>query len=288
MRTQSLGAGLLAPSPSSLAPFALHRPGTVAEAVDVLAEHPDTLIAAGCTDLVARFREGTSPQRVLSVRRLAELQQVSYTDGVLRLGAGLTHRRGCTNAVVAEAIPGLTAAWARIATVRIRASATLGGNLLARRNRYELSLMFGALHAQLEFADGERRRIDWLWDTDYETPGLLVAVAADTAGLRWFGYDRSMRPLTTVALALHDADGEESVALTAVVGSEYHPPVRLTAVAAGSDLVDPVVAATVAETMAAGLPDAVGDVAGSADYRRHVIGVLVRRLLGRAMEGADS
>lgn len=281
MRAQQLGAGLLAPSQSSLEPFVLHRPTTVPEAVDVLGLYPDATVAAGCTDLVAQCREGRAPERVVSVRRLPGLQRVSAADGTLRIGAGLTHHRGSTDAVLREHLPALAAAWGAIATVRIRYSATLGGNLMARRTRYEMPVILGALGARLEFAasSAAHRPVDWLWESDpWSASGLLTGVVVDTGDLLWFGYERSMRPLTTVAAAVRgDPGGGRTV--TATVGSEYHPPVTLTA---SADTGEPDALTSAAERAARGLPDSVGDGSASAPYRRHLTGVLLRRLLTTA------
>ena len=278
MRAQILGAGLVAPSPSSIDPFVLHRPSTLAEAVELFAEHPDATIVAGCTDLVAQLREGRSPTRVLSVRRLSELKDVTVDDHRLTLGAGLTHAEGAAHPYLRRALRPLAEAWSSIATVRIRYAGTLGGNLMARRTRYEMPILLASLGAALNFAapsgaDGSSRPVEWLWDGEgINGAGILESVTIDTADLAWFGYERSMRPLTTVALALR-VRGDGLVA-TATIGSEQHRPVTVSAPAAEPEL---------ATSLAAGLPDSVADAAGSADYRRHVTAVLVRRLMTRAL-----
>lgn len=278
MRPQALGAGLLAPSPRSARPFELYRPSSLAEATQLLNAHPDVVIAAGCTDLVAQLREGRAPQRLMSVRRLPELQQISHEAGVLRIGGGTTHHRGSTDPVLRSALPSLAAAWSTIATVRIRYAGTLGGNLLARRYRYELPLMLGALRAELELGE-DVRPVEWLWETGdpWQTHGLMSAAVVKTRDLVFFGYERSMRPLTTVALAVRRR--EAGYDLDAVVGSEYHAPLHVGVrdIATTSD-------PDVPQRLAGQLPDDVGDVTGSADYRRHVVAVLIRRMLG---EGVD-
>lgn len=278
MRAQILGAGLVAPSPSSIDPFVLHRPSTLAEAVELYAEHPDVTIVAGCTDLVAQLREGRSPTQVLSVRRLGELKDIRLDGHRLTLGAGLTHAEGAGHPRLLQALKPLAEAWSSIATVRIRYAGTLGGNLMARRTRYELPVLLAPLDAVLNFAASSGstdspRPVEWLWDCEDVTgAGILQSVTIDTADLAWFGYERSMRPLTTVALSLRV--GPDGLVATATIGSEQHRPVTVSAPAAAPDL---------AHSLAAGLPDSVTDAAGSADYRRHVAAVLVRRLMTQAL-----
>jgi carbon-monoxide dehydrogenase medium subunit len=295
MRTSATGAGLVAATQSAVAPFRLHRPTRLTEAVDILATHPDACIAAGCTDLTAQLREGRVVGRLITVRRLPELQQVEHRDGVLRIGAGLTHHDGSRDPLLREVVPSLAAAWASIATVRIRRSATIGGNLLARRFRYELPVVLGALDAQLEFAgpDGPRvRPVAGLWSGDvadggaagaWETDGLLTAATVRTGDLAWFGYERSHRPTTTVALAVRRTLA--GMRLTATVGSEYRRPYRATYDAPVGDVggLDP---ATAAASLADQVPHSAGDRAGSTAYRRHLVRVLVARLLTTATEEA--
>jgi aerobic carbon-monoxide dehydrogenase medium subunit len=257
----------------------------------MLAGRPDATVAAGCTDLVAAIRQGLVPSAVLSLRRVDELRTVRHAGGVLRIGALSTHADGSACPALLEALPSLGAAWSSIATVRIRARATVGGNLMARRFRYEMPVILGALDTTMEFATpaGERRcTVDDFTRRAAAVPAgsaLLHHLAVDTAPLVSFRYDRSLRPVTTVALAVRRADG--GLLLTAAVGSEYRRAVLVRTEVAGSgvEAVDP---AAAARDMAAGLPDWVGDYAGSAAYRRRVVEVLLRRQLTAIAERGNA
>ncbi len=277
MRTQARGAGLVAQSQRALAPFLLVRPQSLDALREAVHEHPGATLVAGSTDVFARIREGLSPRVVIALRGVPELGSIDAADGALRLGATVTHHAGCRSDVVAGAVPGLAAAWAQIATVRIRRSATLGGNLMARRVRYELPVVLGALGARLEFLGGANLPVPELWDADLAELGCLTAAVVPTADLVWSGYDRSLRPLTTLALALRRTGG--GIAVSATVGSECTRPVTLTAERDVADLRD---LADLGAELAAALPDHVADVNGPADYRRHVAGVQIDRLLARA------
>ncbi|NUP28015.1 MAG: dehydrogenase [Nocardia sp.] len=278
MRATVDGSGIVAQSQSALAPFRLYRPESVAEVVAVLAADPAAVIGAGCSDLVAGIREGCAPAALVSLRRVAGLKTITHNDGVLRLGSMVTHHEGATSPVVAEAVPGLAAAWSRIATVRIRYTGTVGGNLMARRYRYEMPLLLGALGARLSFSDGRDLGPGELWADD--TTGLLTEIAVPTADLVWFGYERSMRPTTTVALAIRRAAGT-TLSVVATVGSEYRQVRSLSAETEAISAADIDPAATAA-VLAAQLPDDIADYTGSAEYRRHLVTVLTRRLLGEA------
>src|SRR5690349_12659189 len=94
MRGQKLGAGLIAQSQSALPPFILHRPTSLGEAVALTRQHPGAVIAAGCSDLVAQFREGLEPEVLISVQRIKELREISNDAGTLRIGSLVSHSEG--------------------------------------------------------------------------------------------------------------------------------------------------------------------------------------------------
>jgi carbon-monoxide dehydrogenase medium subunit len=267
------------------------RPATLAEAAEMLASRSDATVAAGCTDLVAAIREGLVPAAVISLRRVDELRTVWHAGGVLRIGALNTHADGSARPALLAALPSLGAAWSTIATVRIRARATVGGNLMARRFRYEMPVILGALDTTMEFATpaGERRcTVDEFTRRAAAAPrgpALLHHLTVDTASLVSFRYDRSLRPITTMALAVRRTGS--GLRLTAAVGSEYRRAVLLHAEASDSDVtaIDPPAAA---RELASGLPEWAGDYAGSAAYRRRVVEVLLRRQLTAIAGGGNA
>ncbi|MFJ5958367.1 FAD binding domain-containing protein [Paenarthrobacter sp. NPDC092416] len=280
MRAQKLGAGLIAQNQSALPPFALYRPTSLAEAVALTHQHPEAVIAAGCSDLVAQFREGCEPEVLISLQHVEELRFVSHEDGVLRIGSMVTHHGGSTSPEIRSSLPALAAAWGSIATVRIRYRGTLGGNLLARRFRYELPIILSSLNAQMLFQGSDHvatLSVPSLWDSDAAIPGILTAATVDTGNLLSFGYERSMRPLTTVALAVREHP-ESGLVITAVCGSEYRQPFVLSHTAKVATLAE-LDADSVGAALAAQLPDSAGDFTGTLHYRRHLVGVLSRRLL---------
>ncbi|XVQ14439.1 FAD binding domain-containing protein [Spirillospora sp. CA-255316] len=211
-----VSSGWVARTQRAIPPFVLHRPGTVAEAV---AE--GAVYAQGCTDLFAQFREGLGCASLVSLEGIAALRRVERQGAALAIGAGVDHHRGAGDPVVRAALPSLAEAWGRIATQRIRRRAILGGDLMARRPRYEMSIMLDALAARLRFAtpDGEVALAPAdLWDRREPHGALLHTVGIEDVPGVWFGYDRSLRPLMTAAVAVRGSRVRLSV------GSEYRRP----------------------------------------------------------------
>jgi carbon-monoxide dehydrogenase medium subunit len=219
-------AGLIARSQRDLLPFALHRPESLAEARALLAEAPERLVIhAGGTDLFAQIREGLDFSALLSIGGIEELKTITTSGATMRIGALVTHMDAARHSELAR-IPGLAEAWRSIATIRIRWTATMGGNLMARRPRYELATLFSALDARLFFINArgefELSIVDFLVH-GVEPGALLTHVTIDTSAAPSLLYDRSFRPQMTLATA------QTRQTRRAVIATQYLWPVVLEA-----------------------------------------------------------
>jgi carbon-monoxide dehydrogenase medium subunit len=266
-----LSHGLVAPTQRTIPDFDLRRPLTVNEAVAAGAAG-GSAYAQGCTDLFAQFREGLRCTTLVSLDKVAGLRDISYDGRTLRIGSGAIHHEGARHPAVVSALPGLAAAWRQIATHRIRQRATIGGNVMARRPRYEMSIMCDSLGAELSFISPNgpcRLSTADVWDSRVPPGGLLLSVDIPELACAWFGYERSLRPLLTVAATVRaDTAGGGTVRVS--VGSEMHRHFTVEA-PLGTGPMD----------IAATLPGEIGDAVASVRYRRHAAGVLLGRLLDR-------
>ena len=117
----------------TLPPLEVLRPSSVAEAVALLAKHPDARVLAGGTDIVPNLKYGMYDSRTLvALRGLAsELRYVREDEGTgeLRLGALCTIDELAQNPVIQEKLPALADAAGQIAGPQLRRMGTLGGNL---------------------------------------------------------------------------------------------------------------------------------------------------------------
>lgn len=111
--------------------FAYVAPGTIEEALQLLAL-PAALPVAGGTDLLPSMKQRLfRPSMLVSLRRLTALRE-RHDDPVegLSLGAGLTLAEIARDPAVRARYPALAEACAGVATPTIQAMATLGGNVL--------------------------------------------------------------------------------------------------------------------------------------------------------------
>ena len=111
--------------------FDLLQPRSLQEAVEFLHKHGDEARAlAGGTTLVIMMK-----QRALHYPYLVDLQSIQGLDGIkneadgIRIGALATHRKVETWPEIRRAFPCLAQAFGYIGNVRVRQTATVGGNL---------------------------------------------------------------------------------------------------------------------------------------------------------------
>ena len=202
-------AGYVSTSFRTLPRFRLVRARSVDEAVTALGEAETPAVLAGGTDLPARFNEGFAPSDVVDLSRLDMLRQIDVREGALHIGAAVTHSAGSTHPDVMRLIPGFAQAWARIANIRIRLSATLGGNIMARRTRYEGAIILAALDARLRFVStaGDREMLvkDFIQGAAIPRHALLTAIIIPLRPGWRLDYDRSLRPIVTQAVSTNTA-----------------------------------------------------------------------------------
>lgn len=111
--------------------FAFHAPATLDEALELLAQHNgDAKVMGGGTSLTTLLKQSLiAPDHIISLHRIQGLDSIEAADGVLRIGGLVTQRQMETSDVVKANAPLLAEAYRRVATVRIRNVATVGGGI---------------------------------------------------------------------------------------------------------------------------------------------------------------
>lgn len=113
--------------------FTYHQPHSAAEAVRIHGEHGrEAMFVAGGTDLYPNMkRRHQTPQHVIALHRIAELQQVlPRSDGGITLGAMVRLSAIERDAALQERYPAFVHAVREISTPLLRNMGTIGGNLL--------------------------------------------------------------------------------------------------------------------------------------------------------------
>ncbi|KRE44183.1 xanthine dehydrogenase small subunit [Knoellia sp. Soil729] len=136
----------------------LVRPLDLAEAVQLLAAHPDAVLLAGSTDVGVDLNlKGLRPTLLVAVDRLPELRDLHVGADEVRIGAGLTLtevERG-----LGGRVPMLAQLFPLFASRLIRNGATLGGNLGTASPIGDCAPALLALEASLVLAGPEGDRV---------------------------------------------------------------------------------------------------------------------------------
>lgn len=286
-----------------LSDFDIKLPATLEEALkDMAASAPNVAAVAGGTNVVPDLRSGRhTPPMIVDISHLKELKGISLKDGKVRINAGTTIADLLHSDVITEHAPSLFAAAKVFASPLVRNRATIGGNiadaspagdtippLLALGAEVELTSVSGCRLVPLDgFFLGVRRTVRK--PDEILTAVLFPAHKANSklgSGFSKVGLrkaDAISVISTAVAVELDDAGNVASARIA--LGSVAPTPVR--AKNAEAALIGkPLSAETIekAAELAVGDISPIDDLRASADYRRHMARVLVRRLLTEAGE----
>lgn len=280
--------------------FTFHPAASLAEATALLTQYGDeTQLLAGGTSVMLLNRLGLlAPGHVVGLRGVDELRGVTVDDaGTLRLGA-LTTLRDVETAPEVRGVPVLAEAAHRVATVRIRNQATLGGSLGHADPAQDVPPALIALDARVDVAGPDSTRhlpvedvFAGYLETALRRGELITAVAVPrpAQGTRG-GYlkflPRTADDYATVSVAAVVELVESRVTrIRVALGAVAPTPVRARAVE--SALVDRLVTRDdvreAAELVRQDI-DPMSDARGPASYKRDAAVVCVRRLLGRLLE----
>jgi carbon-monoxide dehydrogenase medium subunit len=279
----------------TLPAFDYAAPTTMDEALALRRAHgDDALLMAGGLILVILMRERMArPQLVVSLSDIAPLHGIS-TNGVLRLGAMTTHTGVAKSSMVRGFAPLLALACGHIGSPAIRNSATLGGNLSHADPASDAAPALLALDAVAVIAgpQGERRVpfdqfFNCVFDTAIGEDEILAAVevppAAPDTTTRFCKFtNTSAEAYSTVTAAIaltRDSAGRVSQARIGL-GSVAPTPIRALAaedMLRGQMLSHELIAE--ADEAAQSATDPATSAQATAEYRREMTGVWVRRLL---------
>ncbi|GIH74270.1 FAD binding domain-containing protein [Planobispora longispora] len=270
------------------------RPTTWAEALAAKADRPEAVPIQGGTDVMVELNfDLHRPAALLDLNQVAELAEwTSEEDGRLRVGAGVPYVR--LIAELGNRLPGLAQAARTVGSPQIRNRGTVGGNLGAASPAGDSHppLLAGDAVIEVESAARGVRMIPaaefyvGVKRSALEPDELIRAFRMSPAtGPQYFSKVGTRNAMViavcSFAIALHPAERRVGTG----IGSAAPTPRRALAaeefLAAELDWdarLDPAVLARFGE-LAAEAASPIDDVRGTADYRRHAIGVMARRTL---------
>jgi aerobic carbon-monoxide dehydrogenase medium subunit len=111
--------------------FELLQPRSVDEAVELLAKHGDEAraIGGGTTLIILMKQRALHYPYLVDLQSIPRLDQISRESDGVRIGALATHRSVELSPLISQAFPALAEAFSKIGNVRVRQTASVGGNL---------------------------------------------------------------------------------------------------------------------------------------------------------------
>lgn len=279
--------------------FEYHRPTTVADAIELLASLDDAKVLAGGQSLVPlmNFRLAV-PAHLIDISRLDELASIEVDDEAVTVGAAVTHTELLVDGPATSAIPLLRQAEELIAHEVIRNRGTVCGSLAHADPAAELTAVLALLNGTVEAVSSNGRR--QITSDELFVGPLMSSLDDDELVVS----ARFPRPPSTTTTAFEEvvrrhgdyAVGGVAVAVDRPAPTEPIASARAAILAAGPTPVvidlDPVVADRQPAAIDRGdvydhvtaLVDPGGDLHGTAEYRRHLAGVLAGQAIAKAID----
>jgi CO/xanthine dehydrogenase FAD-binding subunit len=137
----------------------VHVPTTIAEAVGLLAEHPDAVLLAGGTDLMVEINSGhRRADRIVATDRIPQLRGWYRDCQMMRIGAGTTYAT-LEEPDAATVAPALAQAGRTVGSPQIRLSGTIGGNLATCSPAGDGLPVLAALEAEVTLRSAHGSRV---------------------------------------------------------------------------------------------------------------------------------
>jgi carbon-monoxide dehydrogenase medium subunit len=283
------------------APFGYHRAASVADAVALLAAYDGSarVIAGGQSLMPMLNMRLLRPDALVDVNGLRELADVRQAGEATVLGALVRYTAIERSQVIAERLGLLPAVVRHVGDRQVRNRGTIGGSLAHGDPTGEIPLACLVLGATVRAAGPSGRReipVAALYQGSYATvlePGEILTEVVFPRSPRFFAFFEQCRRhndfavVSVAAVGDRAADGTWSGVRIGLGGVADQPVLAGAAAAAvaGSALADESI--TAAAQAALDVVDPPSDVRASAEYRRHLVPVYVRRAL-TALRSAGS
>jgi carbon-monoxide dehydrogenase medium subunit len=275
-------------------PFELHSPATVSEAISLLKSKKDSKVLAGGQSLVPLMKlRLVSPADLVDLGRIPGLSYIKMEGEHLRIGSMTTHNEVAASSLVNKRCKTLSETASHIGDQQVRNRGTIGGTICHADPAGDIPAAAVALEAEFEVAGQRKGRVikakDFFVDaftTSLRRGEILtevrVPVLPPGSGGAYLKLGRGASDLATVGVAivltLDKAGGCKDARLgLAGVGSTPIRATRAEDVLKGQVLSDDLMAEAGEQASAMSNPSS--DIRGSAEYKREMVRVYVRRAI---------
>ncbi len=269
-------------------------PKSISEAISILSKWGERArIIAGGTDVMVDMKHKEEPVCLVNIKRIPNMSYIKEEGGGLRMGPLTTIREIETSRLVRERFPVLWEASRQFASLQIRNTATIGGNICRASPSGEMlaPLLVLEAKARIVLPDGERIVP---FDTFFIGPGKTVLGSngllkeieiptppKESCSIYLKHAVRGAMDIAIVSVAvLVTSDSKESSAndVRIGLGAVAPTPIRAKkaeAILRGKSFEQRRIGETAIEAAAEAQP--ITDQRGTAEYRKWIVEALIRR-----------
>ncbi len=282
--------------------FEYFRPETLKDAIELLSRYgTEARVLAGGQSLIPLMKlRLASPKYLIHLGGIQGLSTIEEQNGMICLGALTLYAEIEESSLVKTKLPILHDAVSMIGDVQIRNLGTLGGNLAHADPAGDLAPVLLALDAQVNTVGASEKRtlkiqelIVDAYSTDLESDEVvtqvLVPIPQKGSGGAYLKFERRAGDFAVASVGVQVslkkdgtcrdiAVGLGAVGLTAIRARQAEALLR------GKQIDDALAKSAAAEASAEA--DPFSDIRGSAEYKRHLVGVLFQRALTIALKRA--
>ena len=279
------------------------EPKSVDEALSLLAKHgAEAKVIAGGTDVMVDIKYKEEPGCLINIKKIPGMTKIQENGGSLRIGALATIRELETSTILRDKLPVLWESSHQFASLQIRNTATIGGNICRASPSGETLAPLLVLEAtgRCAFSDGEKTQP---FTSFFQGPGksvlgakgLLIeidvpypAIASKSVYLKHAVRGAMDIAMVGVAVLITPDAGKNNMQDVRIgLGAVAPTPVRASkteALLRGK----PLTAALIKEAaaMAGSESSPISDQRSSAEYRRWIVEALTRRGLEQTWKAA--
>jgi carbon-monoxide dehydrogenase medium subunit len=273
--------------------FDYQSPHTLSDALELLASREDAKILAGGHSLLPAMKlRLATPGLLVDIGRISGLNHIREAGDGINIGATTTHVDVLSSAVLQRYCPLLSQAASQIGDTQVRNCGTIGGSLAQAHPAADYPAAVLALDAEIVATSrrGERsiRAHDFftgMFSTALKADEIITEIRVPKTDGQGIAYKKHHHPasgyaVVGVAVRLSASSGRVDTVAVGITGVSH---LAYRAIAVENALRGkPTAAIQAAATRAADGVEVLGDYYASAEYRKHLAGVLTQRALEQA------
>jgi len=275
---------------------------TLDEALDALQEYKDKArIISGGTDLLPLIKGGKiKADCIVDITNITDLNYIEYNNGLIRVGALVTHHEVESSPLINEKAVLLAEASRTVGSPQVRNRGTLAGNVVNASPAADASVALIALGAEAKIVSKNGQRTEKVEElfvgpgrTNLNSQELVTELRFQGLGWGQGGAFIKLGKRQALAISIINVatvitlDRGEEVFSDAKIGIGAAAPTPLRARRTEEALIghlinDETIANASREAM--GEVNPIGDIRSSSDYRREMTRVVVARTIKKAID----